>query len=84
MPTNGKWNLTSKKKVLYIANHADRIQYLMNGQRLSAVNKEMDFGIIILNHLKPSQHYSEEQLKLLINWLASSDVLSAINLKSLF
>jgi len=48
-----------KCKVLHIGGNKDRVQYLMNGQQLSAVNKEKNLGIIISSDLKPSQHCSE-------------------------
>ena len=57
-----KWQMkfnVDKCKVLHIGSNNNRVQYLMNGQQLSAVNKEKDLGIIISSDLKPSQHCSE-------------------------
>jgi hypothetical protein len=57
-----KWQMkfnVEKCKVLHIGSNNNRAQYLMNGQQLSAVNKEKDLGITISSDLKPSQHCSE-------------------------
>ena len=57
-----KWQMkfnVDKCKVLHIGSNNNRVQYLMNGQQLNAVNKEKDLGIIISSDLKPSQHCSE-------------------------
>ena len=53
-----KFNV-DKCKVLHIGSHNDHVQYSMNGQQLSAVNKEKDLGVIISSDLKPSQHCTE-------------------------
>lgn len=53
-----KFNV-EKGKVLHIGSNNNHAQYLMNGQQLSAVNKEKDLGITISSNLKPSQHCSE-------------------------
>ncbi len=52
-----KFNI-EKCRVLHIGNNNNRAQYLMNGQQLSAVNKEKDLGITISSDLKSSQHCS--------------------------
>ena len=53
-----KFNI-EKCKVLHIGSNNDCVQYYMNDQQLSAVDKEKDLGITISSDLKPSQHCSE-------------------------
>ena len=53
-----KFNI-EKCKVLHIGSNNNKLLYSMNGQQLSAVNKEKDLGVLVTNDLKPGQHCSQ-------------------------
>ena len=53
-----KFNV-DKCRVLHIGSNNSQLQYLMNGQQLSAVIKGKGLGVLVKSDLKPGQHCSQ-------------------------